>query len=341
MVLREFLYLDIDKVRGLAAQLYEGVVESTTESSDDGKETGVGVGPLKYGRRWGSTAVLQKSMADALFPTLESDLEAEGVLRDASADLADNRGWVNLRNTAPVGSLIRLSGQAALFDARYFASVLSNMVVVGQGVGEVTGASATGDQSHQQGLPPKAKPPAQKRAERDARRGEGLANAPELLESLIPPGPIPLLGDSVTREQIVGMVKIARGVFTPGLHLTMYCAGIDGPPISARLEEGRRFLDSEPDVLFQRYGVAPLDWTLVGIVGHHGAKPPSSQFPSLTEPDGQTVSRGRTAAGLNQFISFIANLGFADLPRDPGFSIVPLAVYRVLGGSDLPPAAEG
>lgn len=335
MVLREFLYLDIEKVRGLAAQLYEGVVETSTESTENSKEGGFGAGPLKYSRQWGSSAVLQKSMADALFPTLESDLEAEGLLREVSEDLADEAGWNRVEEAAPVGSLIRVSGPAALFDARYFAGVLSNMVVAGQGVGEIAGR--TNRQPYPQVIPPKAKSPAQRKAEKDARKRNETPDAPETLESLIPAGSIPALGEDVTREQIVGMVKVARGVFVPGLHLTMYCAGIDGPPISARLEEGRRFLDSEPDVLFQRYGVTPLDWTLVGIVGHHGAKSVTDTFPELLEPDGQTVSRGRTAAGLNQFIAFIANLGFADLPRHPGFSVIPLAVYRVLHGSTIKP----
>jgi len=230
-----------------------------------------------------------------------------------------------------------VSGQAALFDARYFAGVLSNMVVAGQGVGEIAGISAEGSQSYSTGIPPKAKSPAQKKAEKDARRRGEALDVPGTLENLIPAGPIPILGEDMTKEQIVGMIKVARGVFTPGLHLTMYCAGIDGPPISARLEEGRRFLDSEPDVLFQRYGVTPLEWTMVGIVGHHGTRSVSDIFPDLIEPDGQTVSRGRTAAGLNQFIAYIANIGFADLPRHPGFSIIPLAVYRVLGGSTLEP----
>jgi len=101
MVLREFLYLDIDKVRGLAAQLYEGVVETSTESTEDSKEGAIGAGPLKYGRQWGSSAVLQKSMADAVFHTFENDLEAEGLLRDVSADLADDAGS-GLRRSRPL-----------------------------------------------------------------------------------------------------------------------------------------------------------------------------------------------------------------------------------------------
>ena len=55
MVPSEFLYLDIDKVRGLAAQLYEVVVETTTESTENTKEGAVGAGPVKYGRQWGQS----------------------------------------------------------------------------------------------------------------------------------------------------------------------------------------------------------------------------------------------------------------------------------------------
>jgi len=51
-------------------------------------------------------------------------------------------------------------------------------------------------------------------------------------------------------------------------------------------------------------------------------------------PGGQSVSRTKFVNGLNSLMSLIAGLGFADTPPYPGFSIIPIAVYRLIPKSE-------
>ncbi|MGH3474348.1 MAG: hypothetical protein ACRDOT_05465 [Aeromicrobium sp.] len=129
-------------------------------------------------------------------------------------------------------------------------------------------------------------------------------------------------------------------MFAPGLHLHLQPEDVDGYGITARLQEGRQFLDSEPDVLFARYGAGLQEWTVVGSIGHYGETVTEAVDNSgLTRPDG-TVDRSGFVRFINQFTSFLGTQGFVDVPAAPGFSIVPLAVYRVVGQPDLPPTAS-
>jgi len=127
-------------------------------------------------------------------------------------------------------------------------------------------------------------------------------------------------------------------MFTPGLHLNMRPTGLDSHVVTARLQEGRQFLDGDPEVLFARYGAGQQEWTLVGSLGHYGetVTEAATDDPALVDADGN-VNRSRFAAFVNNFLSYLGTLGFIDVPAEPGFSVVPLAVYRVVGRSALSP----
>ena len=69
MLLREFLYVDTDKVRGLLAQLEGGVSEGESETTRGEKRSGIGMkGLAEHYQQWGNERLVQKSLGDALFP---------------------------------------------------------------------------------------------------------------------------------------------------------------------------------------------------------------------------------------------------------------------------------
>ena len=66
MLLRDFLYVDADKVRGLLLKLDEGIVEGSTEMEQSEKLSGAGFkGLAEHSQRWGSERTVQKSLGDA------------------------------------------------------------------------------------------------------------------------------------------------------------------------------------------------------------------------------------------------------------------------------------
>lgn len=324
MILREFLYVDADKVRGLLAQLDEGIIEGSSERTHHDKDSGVGFkGLAAHSQNWGNETTLQKSMADALFPTLEQALESLGILTDISQELMDADFWgKGMRTMFPPGSLVRVTAPAALFDARYVAATISAFATSYQGltnVGVFSGPTQPASRKGQQGP-------------RTPKRQSDSSSEPRQLEDDVPDVVIATGdGDGLSREYLQGIIRVARGVFSPGLHLNMTPTGTLGAIVTARLQEGRQFLDSDPEVLTARYGASEQEWTLVGSIGHYGQEPVADEdAPSLVNSD-ESVNRAGFAGFVNNFLLKLGSTGFIDLPQEPGFSVVPLAVYRLVG----------
>lgn len=325
VLLREFLYVDGVKVRGMLGQIDEGVAEESRKTVKDERTTQGGVrGFASHQQRWGSEDYVTKSLGDALFPTLEDMLTANGNLLDISEELREPEYWTEgLRQGIPPGSLVRITADGALFDARYVSTILSGFVAV------YSGLTSLGVDVN-----PSAPSSSTKRGPNKAQRRPGTvaADTDELEDKIREFAP--MLDDQgepvVTPEYIRGIIKLSRGMFTPGLHLNLLPTAVDTNSVSVRLQEGREFLDSDPEILFARYGLSPQEWTVVGTIGHYSEQgEPVMNAGELAGPTGNMI-RARAASFINSFVGLMASLGFADAPQYPGFSIVPLAVYRAI-----------
>ncbi len=317
MILREFLYVDTDKVRAMLAQLDGGVAEESRET--DRKEKRTTVGPRVAGQYFqgsGSETYTNKSLGDALFPMLEQALESESLLRDISVEVCDPGQWStgDLKEGLPVGSLVRVTAMGSLFDTRYAASVFSafGSVMVGlNDMGFLPVAVKAGQGKGKQG--------AQGRTSK-TKEASGAA----ALEDSIPD--FPDIG-GVDGKSLRAFVRISRGVFAPGLHVNLTPA--NGVLINSRLQEGRQYLDSEADVLFARYGTEQQEWTVVGSVGSYGTEEVSLPDSNFYNAD-FSLNRAKFAEVMNSQMRNLGRLGFIDLPQHPGFSLIPLAVYRAI-----------
>lgn len=329
-VLREFLYVDLPKVRGLLAQLDEGIFESEMVKNTESKTSlGGAKGLFEHRRDWGDETTSQKSLGDALFPTLESALESEGALFDLSAELLDPGFWpTTLPGAYPAGSLVRITSQGYIFDSRLVADALSNFATATIGLQNIGSLDAPASPPL---IPPKAK------GKRPAANSVRRATPPEWpqrpLEERIPAD---FSFSTLDGKQLQGIVQVARGIYSPGLSLGLTPTDDPRCVVHARLEEGRAFLDSEPDVLFARFGVETQQWTIVGTVGHY----PTANIESMDSAasfidDEGDVIRSKFGQYVNYFIKFLAQSGFADLPQRPSFSLVPIAVYRVLNPAQI------
>jgi hypothetical protein len=336
MLLREYLYVDVDKVRSFVAQIADGVPEETrlTERSD--KKTGGGVkGFASHERDWGTEEYVHKSLADGIFSDFEGDLEALGVLRDLSEELSEDDYWTSgeIRSDAPPGSLVRITAPGAIFDARYVANVMTNF-----------GAAVTGWGVFNPALraPTPVAPPAKGRgggrsdANRRSPSNKPTSGGSNLEDAVIdfPPLPMDEDGFQVNPEMLRAVIQIARGVYQPGIHLTLTPSADQQFTVHARLQEGRRYMESDSEILFSRYGFDSQEWTVVGTIGCHaptGQAAPAGDISGAIQDD--TISRKGFADFINKFVEYFARVGFADLPQWPGFSLVPLAVYRAVPNS--------
>lgn len=318
MFLREYVYVDVDKVKGLASQLYDGIPERATNISARQKQFGIDVKVINAQTQGGSEDAVERNLADSLFKDLETDLESLGLLVDKSEDLQEAEAWEDDPNIFP-GQIIRITAPGTLFHPNQMAEALVGVATAGQGLSEMGFKS-----EEEKANLAKAKTQQQK----GGNRNHKLSSAePRFPEDLLPPvETIPMLG--VPRGELSGIIKVLRGVFGEGVHLHLRPAGETGPVISARLEQGRQFLDSSPEVLFSRYGLHEQDWTLVGMIGQIGVSEVASNISDVTDEQGNIV-RARFVDLVSGFMD--ATSGFVDLPQAPGFSVVPIAVYRGIG----------
>src|SRR5258708_140825 len=113
----------------------------------------------------------------------------------------------------------------------------------GQGIGVDLGAT--------QKSPPGKGKPGQKKARSMKRSSEERERQLEdAIHDFVGPGGVD--GDSLR-----AITRIARGVFAPGLNINLSPVDSGEVLIGSRLQEGRQYLDSEPDILFARYGTEP------------------------------------------------------------------------------------
>ncbi|MEO3795803.1 hypothetical protein ABGB14_36825 [Nonomuraea sp. B10E15] len=307
----------------MQAQLDGGIFEEERETTKHDKRTEAGLrGVANHYQNWGTERYMHKSLGDALFPTLENSMESEGFLEDITDIVADPANWHSgaIQRDFPAGTVVRITAPGRLFDARYIATVFSSFVATYTGLEGIGALPAT---STSQG---------NKKPQRPAKSNTALGEKKEL-EDLIPDfsGIKSDTGTVFTSTHLRALVKLCRGLFSPGLHFNAMPTSDDKLLIGSRLQEGRQFLDGDPEILFARYGFEPQAWTIVGTVGHYSRELSSFQSPSQKLVDENSkLMRGRTSTFINDFLHYLGTQGFTDLPQYPGFSVVPLAVYRTI-----------
>lgn len=323
-MLRELIYVDTDKVRSLLSQHEGGVAE-------DQRVTEKKQGSLSGGMRnvasreqvWGTEESTQRSFADAVFPILEESLTTEGYLSDISDELRSvtSDTFSAFKDKYPPGSFVRITSPSRLFDARYVANAFAGYATAADGVSDID-SNAYQPEAGQVRTPPHKNKPR-------TRESKSPTSEPGSLESLIADFNYAKFG-GIPASQLRAFIKIARGVFHPGFHLAMSPGGDEGVSVTARLQEDRRFLDSQPEILFSRYGVQEQEWTVVGTIGAYS---PDQDFTfeaiDISRKSG-AVDRGKIAQTISNLLALLGTLGLADQPQHPGFSVVPFAVYRLI-----------
>ncbi|MCW3158638.1 DUF6414 family protein [Micropruina sonneratiae] len=324
--LREYIYVDVDRVSGLAGQLYDGIPEKAINVAGRRKRAGFDLKVLSGSAEVGAEEQTERNLADGLFKDLEADLETLGMLSDLSTELAESETWNSIEDIARAGQIVRITSPGTLFHPKQISDAIVGIATAAVGLHGM-GITGNGEVKPVKPIvPPKAKTPAQKKAERDARSPRAPAQ-PIYPEDYLPAEEIiPVMGTE--RTQLAGLIRITRGVFQDGAHLMLRPLGAEGPIISTRLEAGRRFMDSSPEILFSRYGLAEQEWTVVGIIGQFGSRIAPAAVVDVTDPDG-SVNRGKFVDLVGNFLA--TSRGMVDLPSAPGFSLIPLAVYRGIG----------
>jgi hypothetical protein len=125
--LREFLYVDVARVRSYLAQLTEGLPDRVSEANEERsthdtglKLSGAGVArAASRSTRWEET----RTYGDLLLPLFEEHAETLGFLTDVTGEIERAADWhagIIHRRLEP-GTLFRWTGPVRLFDATHMA----------------------------------------------------------------------------------------------------------------------------------------------------------------------------------------------------------------------------
>lgn len=311
--LREMLYLDVERVRALAGQLWIDGIPEESESKRGTQKSAKAAVMIAEGSYGGaSEEVERRALAESTFPMLELELERENFLIDVTKWAKKPNHWSQegLEKWAQPGDLLRITAPGTLLDARHVGEMAGSFGAA------LSGAAKMGllDEVRSNGTsqPPKMENP------------KNFDPTSPWLEDHI--APMPEFADFKPRE-LRGIAQIARGLFPEGVHLRLAPVDAGSQAVWCRLQEGRAYLDSEPDVLFSRYGLNPQPWTVVGVVGAI-AREHAEAFTPPEVVQGDKVVRTLAMEAFGGFIENMSDLGFASGPQYPGFSLIPIAVYR-------------
>jgi hypothetical protein len=317
-VLRDFLYVDIARVRSFLAQMAEGVPQQLVTAMSDTRQRQGGVQLPPFSLQIAGTNENRteetRSLNDSLFLLFEEAAESLGWLVDISQEAAELESWTSgdLHRRLEPSSIIRVTGSTRLVDATHFRMTLERVLAIMQTIMAFSSgdaAAATGNRSH-----------------RGQARGQSASR--EQLPA----------GISATQFKAVG--SLYESLMPAGISVKVMPCGQDYPAfaLSGTLLDRAEYLEPERAALFSRYGVTPSDWTIVAVVTRskgETAAPDLSNVPSLTNADG-SLDRDAFEGFAQTMLNYLEQVGMTEAPQAPAIGITPLAVYRVVPQPNAP-----
>lgn len=325
-ILRDYLYLDVDKVKSIAGQLERGVPEETKLTERESTKKSVGYGPIaSYNPERGEEFATSRSMLDSLFPELEDALESDGWLVDISDIFHQTQSspFDEIRSIRPEASLFRITASGYLFDSRYLAGIMAGFSSTVAGIQDLERAQESDQNPSNKGNKQGGrKPPNVNRKPRDA----GTGNLEDSIEDFANTF-------DISADFLRAIVRTSRGMYKPGLNLVLASSDETGAlTVTARLQENRRYLDTDPEIAGSRFGVGSQQWTLIGTVGHYSTGPGEDELEKILRAVARSTEQRFDRTGfmrdINDVIERVGRAGMIDLPQHPGFSAIPIAVYR-------------
>jgi hypothetical protein len=328
-IVRDFIYLDIDKLYSLYSQLFEGVVDQIVQSFAEGDSTGnTQKGPPLSGKsldsRVAATSVRteNKILYDHMYHRLEQRI---------SASLVSGNGLSaeNIRGKLGSSFLVKATGSAEIEDYsrmeaflkkfNEIAEAIAYSAIVKIDLGAVKEAEAKiegiGDRNKRKVAQEKLKKLSRDKLAKDFAASQGLLQDPKMLENMI--------------------------LLISSFHGKAYEVTIVPPDsVGALAFRGvldKRWLRVDPDQLNALYGgFAEAEWTIVGHVTHLPAEvmPPVVQTPAAAAGTESFTEAAAPAMRDPYRNMFRASRGFERMFMESNerteIVVSPIAIYRAM-----------
>ena len=311
--LREFLYVDVGRVRSYLAQLTEGLPERVSEASEEGSttDTGLKVSGLGVDRAAirATRSEETRTYGDLLVTLFEEHAESAGFLADLTGEVERADDWHNgiVHQRLEPGTLFRWTGLTRLFDAAHMAESVRRFENIVDAVTKLhSGPQSVGGKSGRTTQPPTK-----------------------------PTG----LDPKTVRRMTEPIRDLLGNLLAGGVGLRMLACGPARPEcgFGGILLDRSEYIESERAALFSRFGFEPTHWTVIASVSRIPAPrsgPTATTFdPSAVIRDEGSIDRGRLEEMALQMLSLFEGIGLTEAPVWPSIAVTPLAVYRTVGSS--------
>lgn len=323
---REFLYVDLQRVRSYYSQLNRGVIDSVLSRESGSRKADVQARIMGIGAAGGGSQEHvreeSRSLQDLSYVIFEELFEEAGLISDVEDLTRDPELWKggHVHNSLAEGSIIRHNGLIQILDPQFINARIEQFgrlasASVGAGLGEVPDVVA---------VPPTRK----KGSTRSGTRAQTGNAAREQKKA-------ELLSDLLSGTSLSQMKDIADTVaaFTNGaISVRVLPCGRDYPNyhFAGTLLGRSDYIQEEREALFSRYGVYLDGWTAVMQI----AKIPteavsfSPNFDRAFADENGLIDRTIFEQLVINLVGFLEQQGLSEGSRFPAVSTTVLAIYR-------------
>jgi hypothetical protein len=323
--LKEFLYVDIQRVRSYYGQMNRGIIDSVKSTSSvngkgqlEAKMFGLGGRGEASG---GYAKESSRSLQEILYVLFEENFESEGRIIDNPRLFEDVDAWRSgrLHESIREGQIIRYTGNIQIMDPSFASGRIDQILNL---VTALAGFQIPGNPA---GSP--ATPPVRKGG--GAAKGKAAKTPEEMRDVLKKQLASQMLGGQQLTMSNIG--EFIRAFTNGSTSVSIHPCGFDQPGVyfSGSLLGRSDYIQEEREELFARYGTQLEGWTTVMQVARmpKGQRPQSFESEDLLTEEG-VIDRAKTIRFTGDFMRFIEGMGAVEGVVFPSVSVTPLAIYR-------------
>lgn len=347
-VLREFLYVDVTRVRSLLAQLDGGVIDNAVNTRLNSSNSKFGAKVLGVSGDGGSdrseTWQESRSMQELSYVIFEEIAESNQVIRDLDpGDLGREGNWENsdVHNSLTEGEIVRVFTTVLIVDPTFVVERMRKFIHTNEAIAAFSSSSleetidALRDEFESEvevQIAALSVPRDKKRAAEKAIRAKAKRLFDDAVEAATEEA---APTDNTSIENIAEFFNAYLG--KEMIEVRFLAVGPEHPSCSfAGSLLGRdEYIQKEREALYSRYGCVLEGWTSVLQIARvpteeAGIRARERDFGDLELTDDDVIRRSLVIQSAVHLTEMLEARGIAEGPLWPSISVIPLAIYRTI-----------
>lgn len=309
-IVREFLYVDIERTRSMLAQLEGGILEQIRNQTLGAKEGGVSASLFGIGANVGATSSSSieesRSLQDSIFSLFEESADNNGFITDLPSEFHSIVFWNSgaVYDWLTEGQLVRITCDLEVIDSQFIASRIESFGNLAESIATMSSGS-----------PNDVNPPKNQRKKiRDYARKQ--------------------MWGETDPDSVQQIAKFIESFFAKTISVRLLPCGTENRETAfvANLADTRENMEQDRERLLGRYGSRFVQWTTVFQIAALPPTDPASIGSISVSPTqlitGDTINRSEIERVALSLISVMESMGVAGGPKMPSITITPIGIYR-------------